>query len=187
MPSELVSPAAVPVQDGTVAPPDAVAAADALIRVVEVDDAEFYVGDLFRRQFGGDPPDYPRHFVALYKASRSAFVALGYLHYTTFDDIALAGGLLVDERARVRMPAAHQAVVREAGGLAATLFRQTFPRFAALPALWAYVGDREVRRIFGGAGFAAVENSHIMVHWNRDVSDDERAARIERIRSLGAF
>jgi hypothetical protein len=177
MPSELVSPA----------PPSTFEAIDTLIRVVEVDTAEFYVGDLFRRHFGGDPPDYPRHFVALYKASRSAFVALGYLHYTTFDDIALAGGLLVDERARVRMPAAHQALLRDAGGIAATLFRLTFPRFAALPALWAHIGDREVRETFGCAGFAAADDPHIMVRWNRDVDAVERAARIAHIRSLGAF
>jgi len=164
-----------------------VASLDPLIRVEEVGDAAFFVGDLFRRGFGGDPPDYPRHFVALYKASPTVFVALGYLHYTTFDDVALAGGLVVDERARVRMPAAHQLLLRDAGGVAAILFRLTFPRFAALPALWAYVGDREVRRTFEHAGFAAVHDSHVMVRWNRDVDSGERTARIAHIRSLGPF
>src|SRR5437867_4376493 len=46
--------------------PEYVAAAtmDDIVRIEEVSHAEFFIGDLFRRKFGGDPPDYPKCFVA---------------------------------------------------------------------------------------------------------------------------
>ena len=79
-------------------------------------------------QFGGEPPDYPRHLVALYKAARNAFVTLGYLHCSVVDDLCLCGGLVEDERAIGRMPGPHQAALRASGGVAARLFRGAFAR-----------------------------------------------------------
>lgn len=164
-----------------------IAALDALIRVDEVANAEFYVGDLFRQRFACDPPDYPRHFVALYKAARNNFVAVGFIHYTTFEDNALVGGMIEDGRALRRMPAPHQAIVNDAGGLAVKLLRDTLPHFAALPALWVQVADDARRELLRRAGFAAADDAHLMVKWNRELAESEQAARVARVLSLGPF
>jgi hypothetical protein len=164
-----------------------IAELDALIRVDEVANAEFYVGDLFRRRFGGDPPDYPRHFVALYKAARNNFVAVGFIHYMTFEDMALLGGMIEDERALRRMPAAHQAIVNDAGGLAAKLLRDTLPRLKDLPALWVQAGDEARRELLRHFGFTATDDAHLMVKWNRELAKDEQDSRLARIRALGLF
>ena len=163
------------------------AAIDELIRVEEVGAAEFYVGDLFRRRFAGDPPDYPRHFVALYKAARNNYVAVGYIHYTTFEDVALVGGMVEDERALQRMEIAHRTLVAGGGGLAAKLFRDTMPRFTAFPALWALVAEPAQRVAFERAGFAPADDTTLMVKWNGEFAAAERGERIARVNALGAF
>src|SRR6266576_610292 len=64
---------------------------DDIIRVEEVSDAEFFIGDLFRRRFHGDPPNYPRHFVAFYQSVRSRLAAVGFVHYLKHEDSYLCG------------------------------------------------------------------------------------------------
>ena len=163
------------------------ASIDNLIRVEQVAESEFYVGDLFRRSFGGDPPDYPRHFVAFYKAARNAYVAIGYIHFTIIDDLCLCGGMVADGHAVRRMPAMHQTMVRNGGGIAAKLFRDTFDRFATMPAIWAHVGDITVRDIFKDAGFAPTEDPYVMAKWNSTFAATEQAAYVARVRALGPF
>jgi hypothetical protein len=46
------------------------------LRIVEVADAEPLAGDLFRRHFGCDPPNYPRHFVATYVPDAGELAAI---------------------------------------------------------------------------------------------------------------
>lgn len=160
---------------------------DALIRVEQVSDAEFYVGDLFRHKFGSDPPDYPRHYVALYRAARNCYVAVGFIHYSVFDDNCLCGGIVADDRALRRMPAAHQAIVRNAGGIVAKMLRDTFARYADMPAIWAHVGDEQAREVLVRAGLEPTSDAYVMVKWNRDHSEAEKAAHLARIVALGPF
>ena len=161
--------------------------ADAVIRVEEVEDAEFYVGELFRHRFRGAPPDYPRHFVAFYKATPNCFVVLGYIHYTVFEDICLCGGLVEDRRVLMRMPAPEQDRIRDAGGVVAVMFHQTLPRIKHLPAVWAQAGEDDVRQWFLRVGFVPIDDSFILVKWNRELTPSEQAQRVARIRALGAF
>lgn len=160
---------------------------DTLIRVEQVTDAEFYVGDLFRHKFGCDPPDYPRHYVALYKAARNCYVAVGYTHCSVFDDNCLCGGVVADDRALRRMPAAHQAIIRNAGGIVAKMLRDTFARYADMPAIWAHVGDEREREVSARAGFEPTSDAYVMVKWNRDYPESEKAAHLARIVALGPF
>lgn len=163
------------------------AAIDGLIRVEEVADPGFYVGDLFRRQFGGEPPDYPRHFVAWYRAAHNAFAVVGYLHCMVDGDLALCGGLIEDERASGRMPAPHQHALRASGGVTAHLFRGAFARLSAMPAFFGYVGEPRVRELFGAAGFAALPSPYLMVRWNAVLDDGARSDLVRRVTARGAF
>lgn len=160
---------------------------DDLLRVEEVACADYYVGDLFRRQFGGAPPDYPRHFVAWYRAAVNAYVVVGYLHCSVVDDLCLLGGLVEDERAVGRMPAMHQVGLRTSGGVAARLFRHAFERISTVPAYWAHVGDERIRSLFVAAGFEAGASPVLMVRWNGIVAPQERIALAARVAALGAF
>jgi hypothetical protein len=160
---------------------------DDLIRVEAVDDCAFYVRDVFEQHFGGDPPDFPWHFVALYKASRNCFVAVGYLHCSQVGDLCLCGGLVHDERAMRRMPAPHQAALRGPGGVDARLLDKASRHFAHMPALWATVGDDAMRETFRRARFEDAPAPHLMVRWHADVGQARRDDLLARVIDIGPF
>lgn len=159
----------------------------AVLRVEEVADARFYINDLFRRRFGGDAPDYPRHFVAMHATSPGHLNAVGYVHYSPFEDSWLCGGMVMDERAYRRMPVHHRAAVRSTGGVAEFMLRETFARLRDAPAIWGYVGDRLAEAVDLRAGFVHTGEKHLMVVWNRELSEPDRLARLARVKALGPF
>lgn len=158
-----------------------------LIRVEETAGAEFYIGGLFRRRFGSDPPDYPHHYVAFYRARPTELQPIGYIHYSKFEDSYLCGGMVVDERLLRRMPPAHRRLIRSAGGLAEIMLRCTFERLAHAPAIWGYVGDTRAERVDVRVGFQHTTHPHVMVVWNQELSAEEKSERFERIVRLGPF
>jgi hypothetical protein len=165
----------------------AAASIDDIIRIEEVSDAEFFIGDLFRRRFHGDPPNYPRHFVAFYQPVRAQLEAVGFVHYLAHEDSYLCGGLVIDERRYRQMPAEHRKVIKGAGGIAEMLLRVTFARLASAPAIWGYVGDALAEKVDLRAGFRHTEHQHIMVFWNKDLSPEEKEQRLARVVALGPF
>lgn len=184
--SEQVSAAKTPRVDDQDEPIDA-NALDDIVRVEETRSAEFWAGDLFRRRFGGEPPDYPRHFVAFYRAGRKTYRPIGYIHYTTFEDCFLCGGMVVDDRAYRRIPAHHRALIKGAGGIAEIMLRQTFAMLAHAPAIWGYVGDKQAEQVDIRVGFRHTGHPHVMVVWNRDIPEAEKAERLARVVALGPF
>jgi hypothetical protein len=160
---------------------------DDIIRVEEVADAEFFIGDLFRRRFGSDPPNYPRSFVAFYQPVRSRLEAVGFVHYLRHDDSYLCGGLVIDERRYREMPLDHRKVIRAAGGIAEKMLRVTFARLADAPAIWGYVGDKLSEKINLRVGFRHTEDRYILVCWNKDLPAEEKAQRLVSVAALGPF
>src|SRR5262249_22945864 len=149
--------------------------------------AEYFIGDLFRRRFHHDPPDYPKHYVAFYRATPARFVAVGYVHHSTWEDVYLCGGMVIDDRAYRRIPAAHRKIIRDAGGIAEKMLRDTFARLAHAPAIWGYVGDKQALDVDLRAGFIRTDHPHIIVRWNRELPEDEKTARMGRVVALGPF
>ncbi len=160
---------------------------DDIIRVEEVADAEFFIGDLFRRRFGSDAPNYPRSFVAFYQPVRSRLEAAGFVHYLAHDDSYLCGGLVIDERRYRRMPLEHRMVIKAAGGIAERMLRVTFARLADALAIWGYVGDRLSEEVCLRVGFRHTEDRYILVCWNKDLPAEEKAQRLATVAALGPF
>jgi len=159
----------------------------AIVRIEEVDDARFFINALFRRRFGSDAPDYPRHFVAFYAASPSDFATLGYVHYSPFEDSWLCGGMVMDDRAYRRIPPIHRAAIKAAGGVAEIMLRDTFARLRAAPAIWGYVGDKLAEAVDLRAGAVHTGAEHVMVVWNRELPAEEKAVRLARVVAVGPF
>lgn len=170
----------------TAAPIHATAVTD-ILRVEETASAEFYIGDLFRRRFRSDPPDFPHHYVAVYRGHPGAFHAVGYVHYTRHEDNYLCGGMVIDDRGYRRMPAQHRALIRASGGIAELMLRETFARLPPSAAIWGYVGDKQARVVDLRAGFVPTSHPCIMVVWRQDFTESEKAARLAKIVALGLF
>jgi hypothetical protein len=160
---------------------------DEIIRIEEVSDAEFFVGDLFRRRFHCDPPNYPRSFVAFYQPVRGRLEAVGFVHYLVHEDSYLCGGLVIDERRYRQMPPEHRKVIKAAGGIAEKLLRATFARLTDAPAIWGYVGDALAEKVDLRAGFRHTAHPHIMVYWSKDLPQDEKERRLAKVVALGPF
>lgn len=163
------------------------ASIDDIVHVEEVSDAEFFIGDLFRRRFHCDPPSYPRSFVAFYQPVRGRLEAVGFVHYLAHEDTYLCGGLVIDERQYRQMPAEHRNAIKAAGGIAEKLLRATFARLKDAPAIWGYVGDALAEKVDLRAGFRHTSHPHVMVCWNRELPEEEKQRRLAKVIALGPF
>lgn len=160
---------------------------DEIVSVDEVEDPEFFAGDLFRRQFAADPPNYGRHFVALYRAEHARVLCVGYIHFSFFEDMYLVGGMVIDKGAYRQIPLVHRRAIRETGGIAEKMLRDTMGRCPNAPAFWGHVGNKLAYDVDYRVGFRPTGHSHVMVCWNHELSDEEKIARTARVVALGPF
>lgn len=93
----------------------------------------------------------------------------------------------MDDRAYRRLPAAHRAAIKSAGGIAEIMLRETFARLRDAPAIWGYVGDKLAEVVDLRGGFVHTGVKHVMVVWNRDMDADEKASRLAKVVALGPF
>lgn len=161
----------------------------ALFCVVEVGDAEFLVGDLFRRRFATDSfPATPKHFVAFYKTEDGALLALGYVHFEIWEGQAMGGGLVIDERAYRRVPAADREAIRAHGGVAEAMLRASFALLPAeLVAIWAYIGDALSEKVNRRVGFLPTGERHVRVIWRNEPDAAGKARCLQRVVEYGPF
>ncbi|WP_418647465.1 hypothetical protein ACNQFN_21045 [Thauera butanivorans] len=162
---------------------------DALFRVVEVADADFLVGDLFRRRFGTDSfPSTPKHFVAFYRDDAGGLLPLGYVHFEIWEAQAMGGGLVIDERLYRRVPASDRDVIRARGGVAELLLGASI---ALLPrdliGIWGYVGNKQAEKVDLRVGFRHTGVPHVMVIWRNEPDDAGKAHWLQRVVEYGPF
>jgi hypothetical protein len=161
------------------------------LRTWEVNDARHLAGDLFRRRFGHAIPDYPRHFVLVYSppagAEDTVPRVVAYVHQLAFEDLYLCGGMCVDESAYRRMPRTLFRQVRDEGGLATIVTRDSMAMLGESPASFGHVGEPRARAADLRTGFVDTGREHLMVYWRRELAEDERTRCIERVAALGPF
>lgn len=159
-----------------------------LVEVVELDDATAAreVGALFRRLFGDDLPDFPRHFVLNYVGG-GAPVPLAYAHFTPWEGCYLGGGMAFDERVYRRMAAAHRERIRAAGGVTEFLLRRIRAMLADAVALFGHVGEPRAARVDLRSGYERTTHPHVIVCWQRELPAEARDALVARVAALGPF
>lgn len=158
-----------------------------IVRIEQTSDAEFFVGDLFRRRFRNDPPVDPLHFVAFYRRTRSDYLPVGYVHYVELEGSYLCGGLVIDDRCYRRMPEPHRKLIRDSGGIAELLLRESLAKLTHAPAIFGYVGDKQAKAVDLRAGFQRTEHPYVMVVWNRALPEAEKAAWLAKVIAVGPF
>ena len=159
-----------------------------LVDVVERDDATAVreAGPLFKRLFGDDLPDFPRHFVLRYVAG-DAPVPLAYAHFTPWEGCYLGGGMVFDDRVYRRLPPAHRARIRAAGGVMEFLLRSIRARLTDAVALFGHVGEPRAARVDLRSGYEQTPHPHVIVCWQRALPAAEREALLARVAALGPF
>jgi|SoiMethySBSTD1v2_1073268.scaffolds.fasta_scaffold1980603_2 hypothetical protein len=161
------------------------------LRTEEVDDARGPAGDLFRRAFNHDIPDYPRHFVLIYtppaETGDTAERVVAYVHQTPFGDVHLGGGMCVDERAYRDFPRWLFAEVRREGGLATIVTRDSLAMLGDSVAAFGHVGEPRARQADLRTGYVDTGRPHLMVVWRKPLSDAEKARILDRVEAHGPF
>jgi hypothetical protein len=156
-----------------------------------VSDARVLAGDLFRRSFGHEVPDYPRHFVLVYspesRSVRTAPEVVAYCHQRAFEEVYLEGGMCADAGAYRRMPRWLFEQARVEGGLATIVSRQSIAMLGDSPATFGHVGEPRARAADLRTGFVDTGKEHLMVFWRRELPEEEKRRLIERVAAIGAF
>lgn len=161
------------------------------LRTWEVNEAGAAAGDLFRKSFGHDIPTYGRHFVLVYsppseeKDTQPRVVA--YVHQNPFEDVHLTGGMCVDAVAYRRMPRWLFEQVRDAGGLATIVTRDSIGMLGESLAAFGHVGEPRARQADLRTGFVDTDVEHLMVLWRKPLSDEQRQRIIQRVAAIGSF
>jgi hypothetical protein len=159
------------------------------LQTIELDDAAAVAGELFKRRFSSPMPCLPRHFVLLYSAAigTSRREAVAYLHLQRFGEVYLTGGLCVDERAYRSFPRWLYARVREEGGLATIVMKQSFALVRDADAVFGHVGDLRSRQAILRAGCDDTDDEHLMVCWLKALPDEEKRRLVAMVASHGPF
>ena len=161
------------------------------LRTWEVNDARVVAGDLFRRCFGHPVPDYPRHFVLVHSpepGSGESPAVVAYVHQTRQEEYALCGGMCVDERAYRRFPRWLFEAVREEGGLATIVTRDSVEMLGdECVAVFGHVGEPRARAADLRTGFVDTDREHLMVIWRKALPDEDEKRLVDRVEALGPF
>jgi hypothetical protein len=161
------------------------------LRTWEVTDARTVAGDLFKRSFGHDIPDYPRHFVLVYSppptADDSTPKVVAYVHQRSQEEFYLGGGMCADAGAYRQMPRWLFEQVKEQGGLATIVTRDSIDMLGDSPAAFGHVGEPRARAADLRTGFVDTDHDHLMVMWRRELPEAERRRLIERAAAIGPF
>lgn len=154
---------------------------DETIRIVEIDDPAI-AAHLFRRKFGQEIPQFPRHFVAM-----AGKECAGYVHYTAWQGDYLCGGLCIDDRVYRSLSPLQRAWLRDRGGIAEMMMREAHAALSDGAAIWGYIGDKQAEAVDRRVGFEKVAEPYLFVIWVKPISEDGKKRRIAAAEKLGAF
>ena len=160
---------------------------DGHFRVIETEHAEFFAGDLFRRVFGQDLPTHPRHFVSLYNAGDGRLRVAGYVHFSPFESVHLAGGLVVDRALYGEIPPEHLQELAPCRSIGEHLMKQGILALPESVAVFAFMGDRRSIEVNERVGYVATHLEHLYACWRRDVPPDLRRLIAERVMRVTPF
>ena len=152
------------------------------VRIDELDDAAAIAGPLFRRKFGQEIPDFPRHFVAMIGGA-----CAGYVHYTAWQGDYLCGGLCIDDRAYRTLSADQRDWLRERGGIAEIMMRHAHAALIDGATIWGYIGDKQAEAVDRRVGFEKVAEPYLFAIWRKPISEEGKRRRISEAVKLGGF
>ena len=114
---------------------------------------------------------------------------IGYVHQTPWENCYLCGGLVIDDRCYRLIPAAHRRIIREAGGIAEYLQRESFAAVCDenTVAIWGLVGDKLAEQVDLRVGFVHTGAPYLMVVWLKSLPEEEKAGWIQKAAALGLF
>lgn len=148
------------------------------IKVIEVEDASYFAGHLFRDAFNEPPPSHPSNYVALYADPDDlatfrviAFIHVGQTEKTILNEVGFIGGLWINPQWQGR-------------GVEKLLFSTIEGKLADKKAFVVYTDNPDS---FIPWGYEALPHSYLMVKWMTLLSLEEKTRIIDAVMSVGPF
>lgn len=157
------------------------------IKLLEVEDAEPWAGDLFQKSFGAPLPDFPKHFVLLAGEEANQSLVLGYVHFTKHQNMYLGGGMCVNSAALRKLPKTLRAQLNQQGGVAFTMLSEAVNQLNDCAAVFGYVGHKGAYKIDLAVGFEQTQFTHLIVYWKQPLSPSEQTQVINEANKVGPF
>ena len=161
--------------------------APSYLRVVEVQDAAPYAGALFLRKFRHPIPDFPRHFVLVFKPPGEEGRTLAYVHHMAFESGYLAGGLVADGNEFRKLKKRTQDALMKRGGMAQWVMSESCARLQPCDAFYAYIGDEKSRVLNERIGYRILHPPYLYVFPSLGVPEGRLAALAAKVVALGPF
>lgn len=155
--------------------------------IIEVPDASFLAGHLFKSTFGVDIPPYPRHFVALYAPEPGRVRVAGYVHFSAMEGVYLAGGLVADRSLYREIPREHLAGLGPRPSIGEFTMREGIARLGDCLGVFAYIGDARSIEVNRDVGYVPTHVQHLYACWRRELPEDVRHAIAGRVARLTPF
>jgi hypothetical protein len=158
------------------------------LTITEIDDAEFLVGELFRRKFGHPPPGHGRHLVALYSTQDGACSLAGYSNMWPFEGVYLSGGSCSNGETIRRMQAHEREAIFAAGGVLHLILKYAFRKYAErCDAFFGHCGDKRALEVTLAAGFVHTGYPPVIAHWHKPLAEASRQILTAKVVALGPF
>lgn len=143
------------------------------LRIIEVQDSEFFSGKLFFNAFGQPPPTTPTNYAAIYMDSKnpSIFYVLGFIHMERIGEMGLVGGLCIEQRWQGK-------------GLGKILLNFVDNRKNGIKAFFVYTNDS---RLAMECGYEPLPHPCLMVKWILSLSPEEKERLIDAVMKIGPF
>ena len=154
--------------------------------IMELDDAGYLAGELFRRTFGSALPEYPRHFVTLYESSPGTYRTAGYVHFSPFEGVYLAGGLIADKAVYPSVAKGDLAELGPRPSIGEFTMREGIARLDGA-AVFAYIGDPRSVAVNLNVGYVATHVDNLFVFWKTNMPADIQRAVVDRVARLVPF
>jgi hypothetical protein len=155
--------------------------------VIEVKDPKPFVGALFRRIFGGDPPEFPRHFVCLLHEGDGRIHVAGYVHFSLFESVWLAGGLVVDKAVYGTVAKADLAQVGANGSIGEFTMAEGIRQLGDDNPVFAYIGDARSVTVNLNIGYVRTHLPNVFVFWKRRFPPQVERAICDRVNRVAPF
>ena len=155
--------------------------------VLDTLDAEFFAGPLFKRVFGAAVPAFPRHFVCLYRSDAGELRTAGYVHFSAFESVYLAGGLVVDKSLYATIPKAHLDEIRSDYSIGGHVMAEGIRRLTDAAAVFAYIGDARSVEVNLAIGYVPTHIEKLYAWWKVEFPEEIRRAAAERVIRVAPF
>ena len=164
------------------------AALQNFLMITEIDSADFFISNLFKKKFGHIPPNFPRHFVAFYKDALGGSYIAGYSHMRKVDTVYLSGGSCTEGDALRRMSPEEKTVLAAHGGVWYQILKYKFAKLGSeCEAFFGHCGDARAMQVATAAGFVQLQYQHLIAHWHKALSPEYKSQLTDKIHAIGPF